>query len=580
LPVLKNFENVIDPIILKRGKSYYKNGSVLELDEVDDGEFRATIEGTYPYEVQLTIKNGSIVEHLCSCPYDFGEYCKHEVALMHSVREYLENDTDKNEHSVGHKRTTIKEEVESILNSISPMDLRSLVVEQAKKDKKFRSKLLRLAPIKPGSQKNDCKDIYKGRIQDCIESASDRGYVGYWEASQAAEAGEEIMQEAEENIKNGDFATAILMAQATLEEVYPALERVDDSNGEFGCLLDQAWEILNKCFDNIDVNSSLSKELFNYCVKEARKDKYQGWDVDRDFYELASHLVYDKKTQEELFQALDKNLEKKESLSKEYSERVFTEIKIAVLKRLNKNQEAQKIITSNLHIPEIRKTLIEQCFNKKDYLQSKKLAQEGLALAKSNNHCGIENDFLQWLLKIAETEKDINTVKKYLKLFFLEKSEGNFEYYDQLKKTCSQPSEWEEEVEKIIIHFSKNRFSIYILPDIYIREKRWDDFLATIENECGKKEEHFNHDRILNLLDHYHKNLATHFPKQLVRLYADAIENSLKGWARGRNHYMYICRFLRRIKKLGQLEKAKEMKNQFKEQYRNRKALLEELDKI
>ena len=79
---LKEFEQHIDETIFKRGYQYYKKGLVQEPIEISNGEYEAIVEGTEDYTVELTIKNGVVTEHVCSCPYDLGPVCKHEVAVM------------------------------------------------------------------------------------------------------------------------------------------------------------------------------------------------------------------------------------------------------------------------------------------------------------------------------------------------------------------------------------------------------------------------------------------------------------------------------------------------------------------
>ncbi|MBK6642699.1 MAG: hypothetical protein IPG39_16505 [Bacteroidetes bacterium] len=65
---LNQFEQIIDPTILKRGLSYFRNGHVDEPEEIAPGEYEAMVSGTEQYTVRLTLKNNIVTEHDCDCP--------------------------------------------------------------------------------------------------------------------------------------------------------------------------------------------------------------------------------------------------------------------------------------------------------------------------------------------------------------------------------------------------------------------------------------------------------------------------------------------------------------------------------
>ena len=89
---INDFENYLDNKILQRGISYYFDGAVDEIWRESDGVYHAVVDGSEPYEVDFEIDTaGVIASHFCDCPYDWGEYCKHEVAVFLAVRELLKS---------------------------------------------------------------------------------------------------------------------------------------------------------------------------------------------------------------------------------------------------------------------------------------------------------------------------------------------------------------------------------------------------------------------------------------------------------------------------------------------------------
>lgn len=69
------------PLILGRGKKYFEEGRVSRIQRVNN-TYIADVEGTYEYEVEITIEDGGITEMLCNCPYAETDNCKHMSAVL------------------------------------------------------------------------------------------------------------------------------------------------------------------------------------------------------------------------------------------------------------------------------------------------------------------------------------------------------------------------------------------------------------------------------------------------------------------------------------------------------------------
>lgn len=69
------------PLILGRGKKYFEEGHVSRIQRINN-TYIADVEGTYEYEVEITIEDGGIKEMLCNCPYAETDNCKHMAAVL------------------------------------------------------------------------------------------------------------------------------------------------------------------------------------------------------------------------------------------------------------------------------------------------------------------------------------------------------------------------------------------------------------------------------------------------------------------------------------------------------------------
>jgi len=73
--------------------------------------------------------------------------------------------------------------------------------------------------------------------------------------------------------------------------------------------------------------------------------------------------------------------------------------------------------------------------------------------------------------------------------------------------------------------------------------------------------------------------LKQKYTKELIEMYEQELIAFLE-YHVGRSHYKTACKYLRRMKKLGALEKVKELIAFFEEKYKMRPALLDELSRV
>lgn len=125
---LKTFEQSIEPKILSRGIDYYENKHIEEVEQVEKGEFVATISGYDDYNVTVKIdSNLNVVSTSCDCPYDWGPTCKHEVALLYHIRE-----NKLYEQSIGDGPLS---KIKQDLQQLTKAELLEILVDLSKKSK-------------------------------------------------------------------------------------------------------------------------------------------------------------------------------------------------------------------------------------------------------------------------------------------------------------------------------------------------------------------------------------------------------------------------------------------------------------
>jgi uncharacterized Zn finger protein len=126
---LQTFEQFVEAKIIERGFDYFRNGDVRRVEKVSENEYSAVVFGSEIYTVYVKLNGNEIVEYECDCPYDWGDTCKHAVAVFYKLR--AQDFTD----SAG--------KFNAILDNLHTDALRRFVTNLLKKDRKFRNEFLR-----------------------------------------------------------------------------------------------------------------------------------------------------------------------------------------------------------------------------------------------------------------------------------------------------------------------------------------------------------------------------------------------------------------------------------------------------
>jgi uncharacterized Zn finger protein len=124
------FESSIDKKILDRGFDYYEQKNVEEVEVLSNGEFSAIVQGTEEYDVFVKIENENVTEYSCTCPYDWGDVCKHIVAVLYYIRDTEMHDEE--------YINTIEDDLKEVMSTIPAKELYNYIINYAKRHRGFR----------------------------------------------------------------------------------------------------------------------------------------------------------------------------------------------------------------------------------------------------------------------------------------------------------------------------------------------------------------------------------------------------------------------------------------------------------
>jgi len=565
---LANFENQISSEIFDRGCDYFENGYVGNLQQLSSGKWEAEVEGNYgDYTVEIGLdNNGNIEDYSCNCPFD-GPVCKHVVAVLLAIR--------KEQKSARSKPNAKKDppEWKSIIESIPEKELRSFLLGYAKNHRELQDELainLSASPKKIDIPK------YRKMIAHTFAAMEGRhGFIEYRDTYAAMHPVYNLLGKAAEYLAKGNLYEAFSIAAAVAPECLDAIESMDDSDGECGGAINEAFgtvdKILNACND-----VHLADAIYDWLLEQVQNRDYDNYGCADELEPIFFNWTNNQSRLEKAYQFIEKQLaalEKSNDWSSRYRLTKYLTYKMELLNKEGKQAEADRIIEDNIHLSDFRKMKIEQALNQNDYQAAILHIHEGIMQAEKDNSPGIVHQFKDQLLDIYKKQKDMENIRRLSKELFLN-NRNSINYYQTYKETFNA-AEWVGKCEEIISELQKDKKKshwgpIFLseLPAIYIEESMWDRLFEEVAQ-----------DKSINMIDKYSKYLAPHYSNELILLYRDTILKYAENT--GRNIYSEIVGYLKNMANLqGGKDKAKELVKQLLETYKNRPAMKEEFRKL
>lgn len=556
---LNEFEQLIDETILKRGLAYFKGGAITDFLEISNGEYEAIVSGTEDYTVQLEVKNNTIIEHNCDCPFDMGAVCKHVVAVIfHLQQDELGLNLSSSNSPKKKKTKSVNQQVKELLKTISHNELIGIVEENCKKDKKFRNYFL--ASFGHLSQ-NQSKEFYQKQIHSILQTAARRdGWIGWSDIKYVVNTTQPFLDNAEQYLLKKNFENVFFISIALLEEMTEAFKYGDDSYGDLGYFVESAMELLSK-LSKEKISATLKQEIFEYCISAFKQKLFEGWDWHLGILHVACDLIDNEKDADMILNCLD-------SVNGEYEREYAQSYKLELLRKYKDPKEVEEFINMNISNSKIRKQEIEKAFESQNFERAIELAKDGITNNEQSKP-GLAKEWYDWLLKIALAQNDTPNIIKYARYRLIENFGATQDYYQILKNTI-ETEKWHPFLEEIIKEVtSKNRWTYTeLIRRIYIKEEWWDRLFLMLKQNLS-----------LENIQENEQYLAKDYSAELIELYSERLTNYVEKYV-GRNHYQTACRYLRRMKKLGGSMRVNELIDLFRKQYPQRKALMDELTRV
>ena len=552
---LDEFESHVDGKILRRGYGYYKSGSVVSLER-DGGEWAAQVLGGDCYDVTVTLsEGGDVVDSFCGCPYEWGEYCKHQAAVFYAIRDEGRNKT------AGPPEPSRKETLENIIQGLEKPVLASIILELAEQHDSIKNSLmLRYA------DKGDITVHARALIRGAVKSVMRRGFVEYGDVARAIEGALEALGQASELRGGGGFLDCARLCVVVAEEMMDLMNNCDDSGGDAGGAVESAIELLRETADGIPEGHPDAEGVFRAIISHADGKLYDGWrDWRMKLLSACAPLCGNPGLREELeayFLRMRMRGQKNERSDWEnrYLNSGIQRIALDIISRFDGPERAEAFIEQNLENSDFRRRAIEKAFEQNNPGRALRLCLEGEAM--DEGYGGLTSSWKKHRYAAYELLGDMDGQKALAMEFVMD---GVFEYFPRLKNLYP-PGEWGAVLENLLgkLESGASKHGVYV--SILTHEGLKPRILAY----CRQ------HPRSLTSL---YPHLLPDYEDEVAELFEGLIP-SIAERASNRREYQEVCAIIKHYATACGKEAAAKVASYLLSKYPRRPAFVDELKRL
>jgi len=478
-------ENILkslsSPESFTRGHNLYQSDAVFDTFRQGD-ILTGKCEGSSApfYQLRVQFDEGGIQEASCTCPYNWGGYCKHIIALLltyiHNPDAFIEQKSTK-----------------ELLGQLDKDALVHLITKMVDQNPDLYSWLQTAIPAvsaksQPAQQRNKrktkvSKTAYKRQIQSILHSL--QGYrmsEAYWMMGGMVDQLDHVRDTAYDFLEADDARGALVILTTLLTEVSGSFEQFDDSDGLLGGFFSELALPLVDASLSADLSKTERRSLFNELEPVVEKLSDYGID-DLDVILAALNLGWSE-------EVLD------EQKDYDYNETILIGAKLNILERHNRIEEYLKLC---LEAGEYRRYILKQIevgeFEKAKEVAWKTITQasDALMIAKSLRDAGHLQDALRlaekgldldgnkhelggWLGPLEETQGQIDKAIQAYQAAFT--SLPSLELYGILKKLSG--ANWGN-LRSVLMQVLQASPHTDVLVDVYLSEEEWDKAISVAD---------------------------------------------------------------------------------------------------
>lgn len=225
---------------------------------VGDDRVQATVRGTMPYTVVLTVEDEQ-PRWSCTCPAaEDGAFCKHCVTVGLALDPDRDEGALLDQGTAGGHEDQRPPELDEYVAGLDRERLIQLVLAQTEEDWRLRERLLAEARAAQGEGPNLA--AWRRRVESVLQPYGD--FVPYAEAAGWAHEVNEVIDALEELFAAGHPDAVMVLTEHAYRRADEATQYVDDSDGWFGDISERLADLhLRACADGAVDPRGLARRL-------------------------------------------------------------------------------------------------------------------------------------------------------------------------------------------------------------------------------------------------------------------------------------------------------------------------------
>lgn len=530
--------------ILDRGYDYFERDLVKNF-KIRGNKITAQVDGTKSYNVEITLKNDSIVDAYCDCPYaDEGNYCKHMAAVLYYFDE---------------SETSNDEDIEGLIDSASYQQVHDFLLDIMSRNQSILNSFKEMIDNKDSTVRND----YCGLIDTIIDTYSDvDGYINYYAAT---DFGARMYGFIDDDIRKLVDDGQLDEAWKTISYLFEQVSQldIDDSDGERMSIFYQAEDIWDELLNQ--ASKDLKEQMYEWCrqVLYDDSDNLDDFIIDTFVSNFNEKSFLEDKLE---FSALKlQQIQNSDETFKDFALNRWAKIHIYVMKELKLSKdEMRKFYLNNLNSNQVRFLYADFCVEQKDYATAIEILKQGKDISKKEGYLGVTSKYSE---KLKNLYKDTGRNDEYLnELWLLETkySPADVNIYQELEQQYSH-EKWLAKREEIFSRLSDHQ----AIDKLYLSDKMYDRLMDFVVKSGS-----------IYYVNEYEKDLKSIYPEELFAVYTKIVKGMAENTS-DRKYYRKIVRILNRMVAYPDgSKKTSEIVQDMKKEYAKRPAMMDELKKV
>lgn len=541
-----NWSELFKKNVLGRGYEQYRSRNVSIVSD-ENKTIRADVIDGVTHKVTITLNTGGISDMTCTCQRAAeGSNCSHMAAALFA---YYKNNPPAATGSGD-------DEINNVVSAAEPDMLRRFLLSVLKENQELflRFKSLDSAFFSMPQ--------YRAYIDDIIDEYSVNGSVEYHAVPELSKRLSDILVH---NIgtmtENGMLREAFTLLTFLTRKIENT--DIDDAHGDMELFSHQCVDCANKILNSC--GSELKRELFDEIIEKIYASDCT---ISDEFYEeLLISNFHEQEFSQRKLEYIDRNINfymnRPAGDVRFYRVEYWLCCKLQIMYDTDSTAaQLDSFLRAHYRFRKIRNWFVDYYIKVKRYKDAAAILRD--SIKADSCFPGCEKTYKH---KLKDVYRLSGQKDEYMRLLWdIVKTPKLWSYsaYKELR-SCYPHSIWLDKREAILSRITNN----HILSELYAAEKMYPELLDIVLKSNG-----------LYLADKYIDLLLPQYPGEIMSKYTDEV-NKLARMANSREMYKQLVTILRHILNFpGGEEQVSEIVSQWRAQYKRRRAMMEELDKI